>query len=53
MSQNEPLALTPAQIAEQPEISPAVAEVMERAHSGAMLEVEHFEAMQNSPFGYY
>lgn len=44
MSQSEPLTTISNQTAEQIEISPTVAGIMERAHSGAMLKMQEFEA---------
>ncbi len=53
MTQSEPLTLVTAQTAEQPEISPAVAEIMARAHEGAMIELGRFAADETNPFLYY
>lgn len=53
MSQAEPLTPMVAIPTEQLDVSPAVAEVMERAHSGAMLKLEQFEANQKSPVWHY
>lgn len=49
MTQNEPLTLKTPQATEQTAISPAVAEIMERAHTGALLELERFAADEINP----
>ncbi|MDD5377157.1 MAG: hypothetical protein PHH16_03500 [Candidatus Gracilibacteria bacterium] len=48
MTQTEPLTPTNTQAAEQSVVSPAVAEVMERAHQGALGEIERFIADETS-----
>ena len=53
MSHNEPLILANTGALEATEVSPAVAEIIDRAHKGAMLELERFAADETNPFLYY
>ena len=53
MPQNEPFTPVTIETAEQSGVSPAVADIMERAHRWALWELERFTAAETNPFLYY